>query len=584
MKRIVSKKGLALLVAALLVFALLPGAALADGEVAQVGNNQYTSVQAAINAVKSGSVSGDIVLIADVTESVKFEAGTYTLNLNNKTLTGGATDAIYVANSATLTVKGSGTVKAGAKGYAAVFNNGTTVLAGGLYTRSSGANWYTIVNHGVKMTIEEGVTVDTQTDETSSLVENGYSSYSGSNERVNYVPNTNVAAPKMIINGGAFSAAGYNAVKNDEGGVLEIHGGTFTSKRADGAVILNWNYAEISGGTFTATQNNTAVLANGTWGDNAKGEATITGGTFIVDESAEGATLIWYGQGSGKGGTLEVSNAVFEGTFNEKVTDIYAVDITSCSSTSQVPSNLVADGKGEIGLDGKYHVGTTEYLLEHVAATAEMGSTIDVVVGSFELNNVSAGVTVKNSGTGTVSVNGEPVAPGEEVTVESELLYSIVKQPTDSIVTEGDAATFTVVAEGRDVMLGYQWRKSTDGGKTFKVIDGANAASYTTSATTLQNDGYQYDCIVFDANWQTVRANNAPSLTDADIKDMTEGQDYLRSKVVTLHVKEAGAEEPEPGEPVVPPTGDSPLLYAAIGAAVLCLLGLCLPALRKNRG
>lgn len=579
MKRIVSKKGLALLVAALLVFALLPGAALADGEVAQVENNQYTSVQAAINAVKSGSVSGDIVLIADVTESVKFEAGSYTLDLNNKTLTGGTADAIYVANSATLTVKGSGTVKAGTAGYAAVFNNGTTVLAGGLYTRSSGANWYTIVNHGVKMTIEEGVTVDTQTDETSSLVENGYSSYSGSNERVNYVANTNVAAPKMIINGGAFSAAGYNAVKNDEGGVLEIHGGTFTSKRADGAVIMNWNEAKISGGKFIATENNTAVLANGTWGDKAKGEATITGGTFIVDESAEGATLIWYGQGSGKGGTLEVSNAVFEGTFNEKVTDIYAVDITSCSSTSQVPSNLVANGKGEIGLDGKYHVGTTEYLLEHVAATAEMGSTIDVVVGSFELNNVSAGVKVTNSGTGTVSVNGENVAPGETVTVKNELLYSIVKQPTDSIVTEGDAATFTVVAEGRDVMLGYQWRKSTDGGKTFKVIDGANAASYTTSATTLQNDGYQYDCIVFDANWQTVRANNAPSLTDADIKDMTEGQDYLRSKVVTLHVKEAGAEEPE-----VPPTGDSPLLYAAIGAAVLCLLGLCLPALRKNRG
>lgn len=579
MKRIVSKKGLALLVAALLVFALLPGAALADGEVAQVGNNQYTSVQAAINAVKSGSVSGDIVLIADVTESVKFEAETYTLDLNNKTLTGGTADAIYVAKDATLTVKGSGTVKAGTAGYAAVFNNGTTVLAGGLYTRSSGANWYTIVNHGVKMTIEEGVTVDTQTDETSSLVENGYSSYSGSNERVNYVPNTNVAAPKMIINGGAFSAAGYNAVKNDEGGVLEIHGGTFTSKRADGAVIMNWNYATISGGKFIATENNTAVLANGTWGDNAKGVATITGGTFIVDESAEGATLIWYGQGSGKGGTLEVSNAVFEGTFNQNVTETYAVDITSCSSTNPVPSNLVADGKGEIGLDGKYHVGTTEYLLEHVAATAEMGSTIDVVVGSFELNNVSAGVTVKNSGTGTVSVNGEPVAPGEEVTVESELLYSIVKQPTDSIVTEGETATFTVVAEGRDVMLGYQWRKSTDGGNTFKVIDGANAASYTTSATTLQNDGYKYDCIVFDANWQTVRANNAPSLTDADIEDMEERQDYLRSKVVTLHVKEAGAEEPE-----VPPTGDSPLLYAAIGAAVLCLLGLCLPALRKNRG
>ena len=73
------------------------------------------------------------------------------------------------------------------------------------------------------------------------------------------------------------------------------------------------------------------------------------------------------------------------------------------------------------------------------------------------------------------------------------------------------------------------------------------------------------------------QARSLPSLSDTNIKGMTEGEDYLRSKVVTLHVKAEGA------EPEVPPTGDSPLLYAAVGAAVLCLLGLCLPALRKDR-
>lgn len=323
------------------------------------------------------------------------------------------------------------------------------------------------------------------------------------------------------------------------------------------------------------------MLANGTWGDHAKGEATISGGTFIVDESAEGATLIWYGQGSGTGGTLEVSNAVFEGTFNEKVTDIYDVDITSCSSTSQVPSNLVADGMGEIGLDGIYHVGTTNSLLSQVANTEKV-STIDVVVGSFELNNVSGGVKVTNSGAGKVSANGVNVAPGNTVTVESGLPFTIVTgTPKDCIVTEGETATFTVEVDfgvNEDKQLGYQWRKSTDGGKTFKVIEGANEASYTTSKTTLANNGYQYECIVFDPG-SLMRTRS--SLTDADIEAMDGA--YLRSRAATLNVKEAGA-EPEPGEPVVPPTGDSPLLYAAIGAAVLCLLGLCLPALRKNRG
>ena len=59
----------------------------------------------------------------------------------------------------------------------------------------------------------------------------------------------------------------------------------------------------------------------------------------------------------------------------------------------------------------------------------------------------------------------------------------------------------------------------------------------------------------------------------------------MQSSAATLTVK-AAEEEPAPGgEDDVPPTGEGPLLYVALGVAALCLLGLALPALRRgNRG
>lgn len=63
MKRIVSKKGLALLVAALLVFALLPGAALADEPVAQIGTTEGTTEYDSLTDALSAAGEGQIVKV-----------------------------------------------------------------------------------------------------------------------------------------------------------------------------------------------------------------------------------------------------------------------------------------------------------------------------------------------------------------------------------------------------------------------------------------------------------------------------------------------------------------------------------------
>lgn len=585
MKRIVSKKGLALLVAALLVFALLPGAALAitaDGGVETI--DELTS---AINA--GGNVKlGTNIEITNENLGYKISGKSVVLDLNGFALTRAGTTqtALFqISNGGSLTItdsKGTGSITSSYP--VDLRSNSTFVLNGGAITSPKGAaiDIFTLASD-VQVKINGGSAIALSADNSFGIrgksnikvdINGGTISANPGNRLAMYISGDKDDSIEINMTGGKVTAQG-QAIQAYSGAVINVSGDAEIHSNSGVAISTQSGYGvvelNVKGGSITSDGSSYAVQAREKSVVNIEA-GTISGNTAIY--ASDSATIQMSGGkaegtrqavGSSSSGTPTID--LTGGEFNKDVSKYVDADTSIAKVTSK-------DGT-------TYAVGKS---INDKAAGVSSGDTIEVLQGNVDLENLPDGVTVKNSGSGTVSVNGEPVAPGEEVTVESELLYSIVKQPTDSIVTEGDAATFTVVAEGRDVMLGYQWRKSTDGGKTFKVIDGANAASYTTSATTLQNDGYQYDCIVFDANWQTVRANNAPSLTDADIKDMTEGQDYLRSKVVTLHVKEAGAEEPEPGEPVVPPTGDSPLLYAAIGAAVLCLLGLCLPALRKNRG
>ena len=385
----------------------------------------------------------------------------------------------------------------------------------------------------------------------------------------------------LVIEGGTFTCqAGYAftgyvaTVSTQLGGVTYIKGGTFVGN-SSAVMSSNDGKTVVEGGTFTAPYG--MYVKPGSSGE--PGVIEIPADSTAVVNASSFAMVVQRVKGAD--GTITAAG----GTINapKVVGGVSSPDTKSAVSISggtynQDQSGWVTENTPEAqltlsGNTGAFLVG--EKTVADAAAGAAEGDTIEVLVGNLQLSGLPDGVTVKNSGSGTVSANGESVAPNGSITVESKLTFSIVTQPKDSIVTEGNAATFSIVVEARDVTVGYQWRKSTDGGKTFKVIAGANEASYTTSATTLANDGYQYDCIVFEPN-TTTRA--LPSLTDADIASMMEGKDYLRSEVVTLTVKEAGAEEPE-----VPPTGDSPLLYAAIGAAVLCLLGLCLPALRKDR-
>ena len=508
------KKFLGGFLALILVLTLLPGVALADGAVAQIdGVGAYDTLTDALGAAGEGQT---VKVIDNTAVSGSFELKTsITLDLNGKTVawTTGDTFALKVS-AGTLTIQDSA-------------DGGALNIT----STSTRANAYGICALGGNLVLKSGT--------------------------VSYSTASNGSGCAAIATG---STSGFTM----EGGTVKLLQTVDGVKFAYGVYVAGNGEHSFAGGTVE--------LGSGVKATDAYGVcvATFSGGKpTSIDDLTVDASQVPVGTEvlCVRGGTSSPTTTVSNGTF--KVND---------NPESQP---IVTEGRNNLQIPSMAKIGDTDFFvgdaIVQMAANAMPGDMIEVLIGNAAFNDLPGGVTVKNSGSGAVEVNGEPVAPGEEVTVESELLYSIVKQPTDSIVTEGDAATFSVEVEYREVMIGYQWRKSTDGGKTFHVIEGANGPSYTTSATTLANDGYQYDCIVFQPRIIAL-SNNLPSLTDADIEAMTEGTDYLRSKVVTLHVKAEGE------EPAVPPTGDSPLLYAAVGAAVLCLLGLCLPALRKNRG
>ena len=285
---------LAILLSLTMMFTLVP-TAMAEGEtaVAKVGNDEYETLQAAVDQASDGQT---VKLVANTAEDITIPTGkNITLDLGNSTLTNKSGDTITVELGATLTVTGNGesadedgsagTVDNTTHQKADIVNNGTVILNGGWYLRSeetgensetSGGNsYYNILNHG-EMTINNDTMV-MQGGKYSSLIVNGYYDYAGgSDSRQNYVVDINQAAPKLTINNGAF-LGGVNTIKNDDGGELIINGGGFGNE--EGCAVMNNNTATINGGRFIATGN--YVLYSRCINDTVNtGKLTVTDGEF----------------------------------------------------------------------------------------------------------------------------------------------------------------------------------------------------------------------------------------------------------------------------------------------------------------
>ena len=143
----------------------------------------------------------------------------------------------------------------------------------------------------------------------------------------------------------------------------------------------------------------------------------------------------------------------------------------------------------------------------------------------------------------SIVIQAAPVEPGSPPVITSPT--------TDQKITVAVDDTATLRVTAKDAQS-YQWYVDRGNGSGFTKISGATGASYTTSAVTLENDGYRYYCAAMNAYGE------------------------MHSPIFTLNVQESVE---------VPPTGDSSQMGLWFGLALLSFAGLaaCATLWRRKR-
>ena len=206
--------------------------------------------------------------------------------------------------------------------------------------------------------------------------------------------------------------------------------------------------------------------------NNSNAALTVNGGKLTV--SADYG--ITYQIGSNAGGGIP----------SLTVTDNAVVDVQtggfSINSTAAFQVGAGGENTGGIVWNGSNGTVYGNVTLQN-DLTVGAGETLTIPEGA-SLDTNGKTITVQSGG----NLEGKPTGSGTVVYAPT-----ITTQPAGQEVTVGQPATFTVAASGGN--LSYQWQYSTDG-KNWADISGANKPTYTTEATALNMNGYQYQCVV----------------------------------------------------------------------------------------
>lgn len=223
---------------------------------------------------------------------------------------------------------------------------------------------------------------------------------------------------------------------------------------------------------------------------------SVDGGSLTASGTGNSDGILFYvGQSQATGATTSLTvseNAIVDARNGGISASRISETLPTPTPTGNNSSGIVFDGTkgtvyGEVELQNDLTIGAGETL------TVPDGSTLDT---SGKLTNNG---TIINKGTLTGSITGKPAESVAQITVH----------PENVTVTEGATAEFSVTATGEN--LSYQWQQSTASGQNWTNIEGAIGATYTTGATTLAMNNYQYQCVV---------SNSAGSVT-SDVATLT---------------------------------------------------------------
>ena len=215
----------------------------------------------------------------------------------------------------------------------------------------------------------------------------------------------------------------------------------------------------------------------------------------------DGGSLTASGTGSSDGiwfyvGSSQATGATTSLTVSENaIVDARNGGISASRISETLPTPTpTGDNRSGIVFDGSTGTVYGDVTLDE-SLTINQGETLTIPEGS----SLNANGKLTNDGTINVEKGGNLTGDPGGTVISAP---TIGTQPASQSVTVGQTASFTVEATGEK--LSYQWQQSTDNSQSWTDISGANAATYTTAATTTSMNGYQYRCVV---------SNSAGSIT-----------------------------------------------------------------------
>ena len=340
-----------------------------EASVAEVNGAKYKSLQAAVDAAKSGAT---VTLLADTRENVTVSKNAIVLDLNGHTLNGGTENAkpALTVDNKKVTLKDSSEAQTGT-----IKREDTADTKTSHYVIDiQGKNGFMIVESG-KVENNSGIPGV----KGSSLIRLGNDSVSG--------------WPTLTIKGGTFTQDNFIAIKVDRG-TLHLLGGTVNS--ANSFAIENWNNAYIKGGTVNGTVSTWVYSTGAAFSKLEISGGTVNGNVASVnyDNAADKQARVYVTGGTVTGtlGTYTYNNGLVAMDETAKAT----IEVTGGTFSEDPTQYVVEDSAISKNDDGTYGVaktylakiGDTEYYtMDEAFHAVKAGETI-VMLRDYTTNKV----------------------------------------------------------------------------------------------------------------------------------------------------------------------------------------------------
>lgn len=252
----------------------------------------------------------------------------------------------------------------------------------------------------------------------------------------------------------------------------------------------------VGGGTFTMTGGSIA----GNTAESGGGVYVDEGGTFTMEDGSINNNQVTSGGGGGGGvmvnkGTFTLSGGSITGNATNDETFGFGGGVC-LYGTFYLSGDAIIQGNTKAGTADNLYLGW-----QVINITGPLGKNTHIGVNAENVpRSFISGWSDNMAGENPAdyfSSDGDAWGIGLNTAGDVVLgnLCTIITQPADKSVIEGETATFTVNAAGSE-LLSYQWQQRIDNGNNWTNIASANAAEYTTGKTTMDMSGNQYRCVV----------------------------------------------------------------------------------------